>query len=197
VTPEAVRTFQATHLNHLGRALLIDGLLGPQTTWALDFDSQSPTRRSIVRVAQAFLGLTEDPVGSNTDPNGIIRNWLLNVGAKAGDPWCAAFVSHCLGTVRMGGAQALGKHFPATDVPYPGDVLWFPTVGEHGHCGIVLGSSATEVMSIEGNCGNAVRCVRRFRSSVRFARAAPGMVGICPGVVPSVDWAPGAAGATR
>lgn len=197
MTPEAVRQFQAKHLNHLGRPLKADGVTGPQTEWALDFDTLSTTRRAIVRVAQAFLGLEEDPIGSNTDPAGTIRDWLLNVGAKAGDPWCAAFASHCLGTVRIGGAQALGRRFPATTSPFPGDVLWFPTDVIHGHCGIVVGLSGSEVMSIEGNCQNAVRCVRRERGKVRFARVVDETNGTCPGVVPTVPPMPTSAMGTR
>ncbi len=195
--PEAVRDFQKTHLSHLGRPLKADGVLGPQTEWALDFDTLSTGRRSIVRVAQAFLGLEEDPIGSNTDPAGTIRGWLLDVGARPGDPWCAAFASHCLGTVRIGSAQVLGRHFKATSSPYPGDVMWFPTSAIHGHCGIVTGLSASEVMSIEGNNQNAVRCVRRERDKVRFARVFEETAGACPGVVPSVPMAMTGAGGTR
>ncbi len=197
MTPAALEAFQKTHLNHLGRPLKADGVLRPQTEWALDFDTLSTGRRSIVRVAQAFLGLEEDPPGSNTDPAGTIRDWLLNVGAHAGDPWCAAFASHCLGTVRIGGAQALGRHFKATNSPYPGDVMWYPTDAIHGHCGIVIGLSAGEVMTIEGNCQNAVRCVRRERAPLRFARVFEETVGACPGVVASVAPAMTGAGGTR
>lgn len=192
MTPAAVLEFQTKHLNHLGRALGRDGVRGPETEWSLAFDTCSAQRRAIVRVAQAFIGLEEFPLGSNTDPAGTIRDWLLNVGAHARDPWCAAFASHCLGTARIAGAQALGRHFPVTSVPYPGDILWYPTDAIHGHCGLVIGLSASEVMSIEGNCQNAVRCVRRLRSSVRFSRTVTDAVGTCPGVVPSVPWAPGA-----
>jgi len=197
MTPEAVRAFQKAHLNHLGRPLKDDGELGPETRWALDADTLSPHRRGIVRIAQAFIGLEEHPPGSNSDPAGTIRDWLTHVGAHPGVPWCAAFASHCLGTVRIGGAQALGRHFPATLSPYPGDILWFPTDAIHGHCGIVTGLTLSEVMSIEGNCLNAVRCVRRQRDKVRFARVLDETVGVCPGVVPSVPWATSGAGGTR
>ena len=192
MTPAAVLEFQEKHTNHLGRALRRDSVLGPETEWSRAFDTCCTKRRAIVRVAQAFIGLEEFPLGSNTDPAGTIRDWLVNVGAHARDPWCAAFASHCLGTVRVAGAQALGRHFPVTNEPYPGDVLWFPTDAIHGHCGLVIGVSASEVMSIEGNCQNAVRCVRRPRASVRFSRTIADAIGTCPGVVPSVPWAPGA-----
>ncbi len=53
MTPAALEAFQKTHLSHLGRPLKADGVLGPQSEWALDFDTLSTGRRSIVRVAQA------------------------------------------------------------------------------------------------------------------------------------------------
>lgn len=200
MTSEQVTAFQATHLSHLGKLLRIDGVLGPQTEWALDFETLSTGRRAIVRVAQVFLGLEEDPPGSNTDPAGTIRDWLGNVGAHPGDPWCAAFASHCLGTVRIASAQALGRHFPATLDPWPGDVLWYPTDATghgHGHVEIVTGKSATETMSIGGNVANAVRCVRRPRGApmpfgrIQYARVAVDTNGTCPGIVPTVPEAPG------
>ncbi len=197
MTPAALLAFQKTHLNHLGRPLKADGVLGAQTEWALDFDTLSTGRRAIVRLAQAFLGLEEEPIGTNTDPAGTIRDWLLNVGAHARDPWCAAFASHCLGTVRIAGAQALGRRFPATTSPYPGDVMWYPTDVIRGHCGIVIGLSPSEVMTIEGNCDNAVRCVRRERARVRFGRVFEETDGACPGVVPSVPPFNTNAGGTR
>ena len=81
--------------------------------------------------------------------------------------------------------------FPTTTLPFPGDVLFFPTGGGHGHCGIVIGVSADEVMTIEGNCSNAVRCVRRPRHGLRFARVIDDCTGTGPSIVTSVPLAPG------
>lgn len=192
---EDTRAFQAAHKNHLGKPLKVDGDWGPQTQWAFAFSTLSLLRRAVVERAQQHIGLTEDPPGSNRDPRGLIENWLDDCRALPGQPWCAAFASYCLGTtVRIAGAQALGKHFQATVSPYPGDVMWYPTQGWQGHCGIVIGATPDEVMTIEGNCENAVRCVRRKRSGLRFGCAIESHVGICPGVVPKV---PMAGGGTR
>lgn len=187
-----VEAFQRQHLNHLGRALRVDGTIGPQTEWALDFETITAARRAMVHAAQDWIGHTEDPLGSNRDPRGIIQAWLERCGARPGDPWCASFLSHCLGTVHIAGAQALGKHYPPTSSPFVGDIFWYPTDLVHGHCGLITGVGASEVMTIEGNCNNAVRCCLRPRQGLRFARVLDDVTGTCPGIVPSVLLAPGA-----
>lgn len=192
MTPAQLEAFQRTHRNHLGRKLLVDGIQGPETEWALDFETIALPRRAIVAVGQTYLGLEELPLGSNGEPTGTIQGWLERCGARPGDPWCAAFASHCLGVRRIAGAQRLGRSFPATTEPWPGDVMWYPTTGEQGHCGIVIGVGAVEVMTLEGNLRHGVRCVRRPRAGLRFARTVIDTEGTCPGVVPSVTLVLGA-----
>lgn len=201
MTPEQVREFQRGHKNHLGKPLRVDGDLGPQTEWALDFSTICQARRTIVAAAQGFLDLAEVPPGSNDDPGGIIRSWLLRCGAKLHDPWCAAFASWCVSqgvaqAIRQASAQSLGRHFPATALPMTGDLYWYPTGPSSGHVGIALGFDPGEVMGIEGNCANACRCVRRPRiladgTPLRFSRTVEDTSGTHPGVVPSVPLAPG------
>lgn len=195
MTPEAIREFQRSHADHYGRALVPDGVRGPRTEWAEDFASLCAARRTIVREAQRYLGLQEDPPGSNSDPGGFIRTWLARCYAQAAEPWCAAFASMCLSAglsqqIRVAGAQNLGKKFPATTHPLAGDLMWFPTGPVRGHVGIVIGVSPTETMTIEGNCANAVRCVRRNRAELRFSRTVEDTSGTGPGVVPDVPPAP-------
>lgn len=196
MTPGEVRAFQLRNGNHLGRPLAADGIVGPETAWALAFVTLDPERRRVVREAQQWLGLAEEPPGSNTDRGGVITAWLQRSGAKPGDPWCAAAVSRWLGTVMIAGAQRLGKHFPATALPLPGDVFWYPTTGGRGHCGIVTGVSTLEVMTIEGNLRHAVRSVRRPRAGLFFSRAIANTDGQCPGVVERLPLELGA-GSTR
>jgi hypothetical protein len=194
MTAEQIRAFQTAHLNHLGQRLAVDGDQGPETEWALDFDTICAERQRVIRAAQAYIGLAEYPFGSNTDPRGIIQGFLTRCGAKAGDPWCAAFASHCLGTVRIPGALALVRHFPATTQPLAGDVYAYPTDAKgHGHCGVAIGLSPTLIMGIEGNCSNMVRCVLRPRSTpgLIFGRTCEDVSGTAPGVVPTVPAAPG------
>lgn len=195
MTPDQIQEFQRTHRNHLGEPLAVDGVVGPQTEWAQDVETLCRARREIIRTAQGYIGLAEDPPGSNDDPSHIIRSWLARCFASAGDPWCAAFASFCLSAglstpMRMAGAQALGKRFPATTQPLAGDLFWYPTGPVRGHVGLVLGVAPLEVMTVEGNCNNAVRCTRRDRAALRFSRTVDDVSGTSPGVVPSVPPAP-------
>jgi hypothetical protein len=198
MTAAEVAAFQKLHLNHLGQPLKVDGALGPQTQWVLDLGTLCAERRITIREAQGYIGLAESPPGSNDDPRRVIRGWLERCGARPGDPWCASFLSHCLRTVRIAGALNLGAHFPETRIPLAGDIFTYPTGPDprqgHGHCGLVTGVAALELMTIEGNCANAVRCVRRERgvsTSLRFWRVFSDASGTCPGIPPNVPYAPG------
>jgi CHAP domain len=196
MTPEDIRFYQQTHKNHLGQPLKVDGTLGPQTRWSLDFDTIAEQRRDVITRAQTYIGLEENPPRSNDDPLKLISTWLKRCSAGSGEPWCAAFASHCLSVgarvIKQAGAINLGKHFPSTDEPRPGDLFWYPTgTSGHGHVGLIIGVGWYEVMTIEGNCENAVRCVRRELAGLRFARTSEDTSGRCPGVVPSAPAAPG------
>lgn len=195
MTPDDLREFQRAHVDPLGQPLSVDGELGPKTQWALDLWSCSPRRRAIVARAQSALGVTEDPPGSNRGHR--IDEWLQRAHASSGLPWCAAFASWCLDTVAIAGALALGSHFPPAAEPWPGDVMFFATGGGKGHCGIVLGVSDHEVMTVEGNCQDAVRCVRRARDLVRFASTGPDIGSVRPRSVVSVPFLATALEGTR
>lgn len=176
--PEEVREFQLQHAGPDGKRLKPDGIVGPNTQWAFDLFSCSTRRRQLVGRAQSALGTAEDPPGSNRGHR--IDEWLQRCHTSTGQPWCAAFASWCIDTVAIAGALALGEHFRDTRDPYPGDVMFFATGGGKGHCGIVVGLSAHEVMTIEGNCRDAVRLVRRARDLVRFASTGEDRDGKCP-----------------
>lgn len=188
---EAILRFQTLHKNHLGERLELDGVKGPQTRWALAFASQDELRQLIVRRAQADLGVQEIG-GANHDRDGKIAFWLRRCGVGPGLAWCAAFASWCVTAaepVAIAGAVALGRKFPVTLEPYPGDLMWYPTDDKgHGHIGIVTGVTLSEVMTIEGNQRNAVRCVRRDRSAVRFSRIPLPTTGELPGIPPGVPF---------
>jgi hypothetical protein len=124
------------------------------------------TRHDIVGRAFIHEGHKE------TAPNDslLIRAWLRQCGIDYPAAWCAAFASWCLGDRNMAGAVKLGKSFPATLAPEPGDLMWFPTGGGKGHVGIVIAVDETEALCMEGNSANQVRLVRRLRSEVKFSR---------------------------
>jgi hypothetical protein len=162
---------------------MIPAELGPDTPWERDINTLSPRRQAIVARALSALGTHEDPPGSNRGHR--IDEWLQRCHTSTGQPWCAAFASWCIDTVAIAGALALGDHFTRTTLPLPGDVMFFPTGQGHGHCGIVIGLGAHEVMTIEGNCRDAVRCVRRARDLVRFASTGIDSGGTIPASIAS------------
>jgi hypothetical protein len=201
LTREQVESFQAWHSNHLGKPLRIDGIVGPETRWAMDVASLCFARRELLRFAQKHIGLREQPPRSNDDPDGLIRGWLAHCNAKPGDPWCASFTSWCLSQVlsrpvRLAGALVLARSFPLVDDPIAGDLCCYPTDGAgHGHVFIVAGANASEVMGFEGNCDNEMRCTRRPRPRTplfEFHRPILDTSGARPGGVPTVPLAPSA-----
>lgn len=135
----------------------------------------SNPRREPVEHALSYLGLIENPIGSNDEPTGVIDGWLKAARAPDGQPWCAAALSSWLGlSPRYASAQALGHAFPATRAPLVGDIMWYPTGEWQGHCGLVigiadLGRGLFDTMTIEGNSNNAVRVWRRRGTACQFS----------------------------
>lgn len=132
---------------------------------------------SIVSIAAqlAAAGIAEVPPGSNRGP-GI--DVFTDGNAEA---WCADFVSWVLraaGRPFSGGLSSGWRIAWTGDVrswfmersayrdrlsadPQPGDVVWF----EHGHVGIVERVRGDDLLTIEGNAGDAVtrRTYARWR----------------------------------
>ena len=125
----------------------------------------SRTRLQILERAMLHVGHLE----TSENDSILIRAWLRLCGVLVPAPWCAAFASWCLG-VAQAGAVALGRLFPSTNEPEPGDLMWFETGSWQGHCGIVVLVESERVLCIEGNSANRVRYVWRRRDQVKFAR---------------------------
>jgi hypothetical protein len=183
----SILDFQKEHYNHLGKKLDQDGVLGPQTRWAMDVASLSHERRLVWAAARPHIGLTEEPFGSNDEPTGTIDGWLKRAHAPEGEPWCASAASAWLSVatpVAIAGAIRLGKHFPAVDRPWAFDLFWYPTDNKgHGHVGLVIGVGSTEVMTLEGNCRNKVMVARRPIQGLNFSRTFDETIGTCPKVI--------------
>lgn len=126
--------------------------------------------------AQAEIGVQEQPPGSNDSPR-IAEYRTATVGAYAGAPWCAYFVSWAaaqagapigdngsgLGAVAgvEAWAQKTGRLLPADAVPSAGDLILFG----HRHIGIVESVNADgTITTVEGNHSQAVERVTRQRS---------------------------------
>lgn len=174
-TEPDLKQFQRTHTNHLGRPLAVDGVLGPQTQWALAMAALDPRRRIIVERAISQLGRTETPPGSNRSAS--IDAWLRACGVAPGNAWCAAFASWCLGDRAIAGAVLLGQSFPETTSPSPGDLFWYRTNDRgNGHIGVITGvdRAAGVAMTVEGNVDSQVGCWRRDLSKVHCSRTVDG-----------------------
>jgi hypothetical protein len=113
-TPElelAVKDFQRTHIGPDKAFLSADGVIGPNTWWALHHpsgrDQQSgivatipvgvgPRRRRVLEVAlsEHAKGVAEQPDGSNRGPDveRYLPTWVRE-GSAAGPPWCCFFYS--------------------------------------------------------------------------------------------------------
>lgn len=196
MTPEDIRAFQALATDHTGAPLAVDGNAGPRTRWAMALSTWPRERVAIVSRAIGKLGLAERD-GTNRHPE--IDEWLARCGVETGHPWCAAFASWCIAAsglqVAVAGAQNLGRKFRALapgEDPLPGDVMWYPTGAPSagtGHCGVVIGTTLSEVMTVEGNLRNAIRLARRSRAAVRLSRLPLGGVrGEIPGIPPGVKF---------
>jgi hypothetical protein len=123
LTSQAVLYFQQTHLGPDGKFLEVDGVVGPDTWWALENPSGSHQRSNLtgkipdgltpkrIKTLQIALkehetGVREIPDGSNG--GGGVEKYLD--GFKA--PWCCYFWSWCT-------RQSLGS---------------YPLQAKYGHC---------------------------------------------------------------
>src|SRR4051812_36410209 len=122
---------------------------------------------SAVQAAQAEVGQTEQPPGSNDSPR--IGEYRTAVAGAGVGPWCAQFASWCakqsgtpLGEAGQGfqsveavsaWAQRTGRWQPPGAAPQPGDLIVWG--GEH--VGVVESVDADgSIHTIEGNSSNAV-----------------------------------------
>lgn len=187
-TYNAVRQFQATHVDRCGHALAEDGVVGPETYWALlhpgairgSYVAQgwrcepSRARPELVPVLQwavGQIGQHETPDGSNRGP--AIDQWTGKVGhpvAEPGPPWCAFFVSAAFRQLQHGspfGILASALRFKewaeclgrlVRGLPEPGDIWVILRADYHGHVGMVGGVNDDGRVSTIE--GNAANAVR-------------------------------------
>jgi peptidoglycan hydrolase-like protein with peptidoglycan-binding domain len=179
-TELAVRDFQQHHVDGMGHALGVDGLVGPKTWVALLSRSSvvkasgwapttgTPATAVVCQAAIADIGRKEQPDGSNDGPD------LAKFNTQ-GQPWCALAVSTWWACAAAGSpfgrraavaslvdwARAHGAVVAPGDPAQPGDLACWLRAGGHGHVGLVVGVSGPQLSTVEGNCSNSVRgCVR-------------------------------------
>ena len=160
-TPAAAPAFVSALQSALGVGTAVDGTTAGQRMLA---------------AAQAEIGVREEPPGSNDSPR-IAEYRTATVGAYAGAPWCAYFVSWAAaqagapigdngaghGAVEGVAAWAgkTGRLLPADAIPQPGDLILFGSA----HIGIVESVNPDgTITTVEGNHSQAVERVTRQRS---------------------------------
>jgi hypothetical protein len=111
-TDSAVKLFQAGHIGPDGKPLAVDGVVGPNTWWALDNpsgsaqhqdtgdipeqDASNPIAAAALASARAELakGVHEVPDGSNRGPEVDVYTGMEGVPIPPlGPAWCAYFAS--------------------------------------------------------------------------------------------------------
>jgi len=106
LTLAAVKYFQSTHIGPDGKFLKIDGVVGPNSWWALEHpsgknqrnfiepaipDGLSPMRKKVIETAllEHKKGVHEAPNGSNWGPE------IKKYGGSPGWAWCCLFATWC------------------------------------------------------------------------------------------------------
>ena len=188
LTREAVLLFQMQHDASDGDPLATDGIVGPQTWWALYADpvifkpsvssdlipkGLSPVRRKLLETALGEVGVVEQPMNSNRGRD--VEKYQVYAYNK-GKPWCAFFWSWV--TKQAVGAFPYGRHQGAVrvvwskagsqqraglrGVPIPGDAYVMLSPDGTGHMGFVLRTSVATGRALEINTieGNSSNQVR-------------------------------------
>jgi hypothetical protein len=195
-TTTAIACFQAHHIGPDGHPLHVDGIVGPNTAWALEHprdhgaaftavgwrcspsDADEPAN-VVLKVAVGEIGVYEDPEGSNRGARvDKYLGWEGQNPNVKGPPWCAYYVSWCWSHAdggspfgRLGSAWKLNEWARAknkfTDAPVPGDIFTIMRTTFRGHVGIVAAILPEgKIATVEGNSGGAVRALVRPVSSI-------------------------------
>ncbi len=182
-TKNAVKLFQATHMDQYGNPLEIDGNIG-SLTWAALFGRNeiritdtASTRllTEVLKEAVSQIGVMENPPGSNKGPE--VNQYLASVGLQPGLYWCAAFVywSFNEASKKLNRSNPLVKtghvmsHWNKTaekkiltvdaannpSLIKPGHIFILNTGGSSGHTGLVEKTEGGFIHTIEGNSNNS------------------------------------------
>lgn len=198
ITHKAVCYFQMTHLGSDGRPLVVDGVVGPDTWWALNHPSGSAQSSGLTSIVPAGLSshrnrllkwaadehakrVAEVPDGSNW--GGRVSYYLQTCGLGPA-PWCSCYVStgykDTFGTFPLGApqphvqtfmkrAQKAGLFHSKLDYsPIPGDIFIYAYDGGAGHTGFVASVDSTTKASRFNS--NEGNCGNRVKFGLRNMR---------------------------
>jgi len=178
-TTSAVKQFQATHRDHRGNPLEMDGKIGSITWEALfgpntisnSIEAESELLKQAIMVARQQVGTMEEPPGSNKGP--MVNAFLESVDCPPGSFWCAAFVYWCFRNAanslnqqtpvfKTGGClmhwnNTKGKKITAKeakaapDLVKPGQIFIIDHGNGFGHTGLIEKVNGGFISTIEGN----------------------------------------------
>jgi hypothetical protein len=176
----AVMDFQSRHLDPRGHPLVVDGVVGSLTWWALEGGTPDlpvvhpvipaiPPGGSAIGRAALTIAFKERALGAGEEGANNAGPWIekyLNGIIDAPANWCAALVSWChLKTGEMPfkyslGARDIRQQFKrkgwVVQAPEPGDlVFWWRgrPDGWMGHIGFVWKLESGVLHTLEGNKG--------------------------------------------
>jgi hypothetical protein len=196
MTPEEIKAIQKEGIDYFGHPLKVDGQWGPKTAWWHQISQLEKPRQDLLRIALGYHASSMSEVHGNSIANdGTFVDMLLKPVGLRYQPWCIAFVSHC---IRKAGLEWKKYHVSAwglrewakqnslfVDEPVPGDVftvLYPKKPGDNqwqGHGGFYLGSDWTDSQnffnSVDGNVTDCVRAGRRkIENDIKYIRI-PGL----------------------
>ncbi|QEK50703.1 CHAP domain-containing protein [Pedobacter aquae] len=148
-------------------SLFTGNAVGHQSTsWSLN--QASAKRLKLLEVYRKEIGTKEK---SNRNDGSQVESYLKYTGHNKGAPWCAAFVSWCLGQAAINNPRTAWSPalLPAKRIiwkntwqkektqPQAGDVfgIWYASKKRIAHCGFIDAWGESIVITVEGNTNEA------------------------------------------
>lgn len=173
-TRDSVTQFQSRNVDALGIPLVVDGVVGPLTWYAIirreEFSMPNALLDKVVEIAESQVGVMEISPGSNRGPE--VDDYVSSVGLDPAGrhPWCAAFVYWCFDKA----SKSLGvpnpclrtarvlSHSKSVNIKpnqarmdpgmlVPGVLFLIKTSTTTGHMGIITAQHGGVLETIEGN----------------------------------------------
>lgn len=140
----------------------------------LDVELTGDARTDVINIALSQMGYREGGMAGEYGGSGRLCNNYTEYGYNYGDPdciWCTTFIWWCARQAGLDETVFPNTVWPrllAVNCPYvgyttnalvqPGDILFVENSGDSttDHLALVLEVTDTQIIAIEGNCGNAV-----------------------------------------